>query len=1073
MQAQGRYNKEFMTNGKLRRRTVFVSILCCAAGLGMPRQILRGASPQTQLQQPTQIPGYTTAAPQARPRTVSPEDLKKAQRAFEKGGAAEKNEDWQSAFDAYAEAGRLAPGRLEYLQRLDVVRSRLVQGHIDQAEREAAIGDIAKARQEMRIASALDPDDTIITERLRELRRLAPDIPLEEPENISHEVRLEPSAGKFSLQIKGDTRSAYEQVGRLFGLQVSFDPDLRARPVRVEADDLDFESMMRVLSFQTGTFYRAMTPKLFFVAEDTAAKRRDYQQDVVRTIPLSNSSTPDEMTETFRAVREISGVFRLQLNSASHSITVRASPQDAELVSELVQSLDQPRGQLVLEIEILEADRNAASQIGLIPPQTATIYALSSMEVMEAQASATGLVTVLQQLFGTPSNLAGYSTAQLGSLAGAGQLNSSGLIPPVIAFGGGLSTFLATLPGASLNFATMLSTVKSGQRVLLRAQDGDPATFFVGDRIPVSLASFSASGTTGTSFTPGVSGEQFPTTNYASGVGPAGIASADFNNDSVPDLVTANQTANTASILLGNGDGTFQTNVDYPVSQLPVAVATGDFNDDGNMDIAVVNSCGSDSTCKSGVGSVSILLGNGDGTFGAKTDFPTGNFPTSIAVADFNDDGFLDLVVTNNKGNTVSILLGNGDGTFQTQVPYFTATGPISVTTADFNLDGFIDLAVADNTANTVSILLGNGDGTFKGHVEYPTGNGPTAVATADFNLDTFPDLAVTNGTDNTVSILLGNGDGTFGLQTAYPTDTDPVAIAIGDVNVDGLPDIATADKTANDVSILINAGAGTFTPPLLIPVGTTPEAVVSADFTDNGLPDSATANFGSNNVTVLLDSTSSTPSNSSISNPQTAYPGGQYEDIGIKIKATPHLHAGGEVTLQFSAEVKSLSSQTFNGIPVINNRSIEQTVRVKDNETSILAGFLDDQETRTVNGWPGVANLPVLGDVLSNHSKTDEATELLILITPHLIHQAPRESRMLYAGHGSAGAGVPGLFPLRPGGFPPDRLPPPAQGQSPPSGAPSPSGELPGVVPEQGAIPGRAPVLPQEGSQGPPAGVP
>jgi len=1084
--ASGRYNKEFMTNGKLKRSVVFLALLCCAAGLAMPSQALRGASPRAQLQQPAQIPGYAPAVPQARPRTVTPEDLKKAQKAFEKGDAAEKKEDWQSAFEAYREAVRLAPGRLEYLQRLDVVRSRLVQRHIDQAEREAAVGDIGKARQEMRSASALDPDDTIITERIRELRRLAPDIPLEVPENISQEVRIEPGPGKFSLHIKGDTRSAYEQVARLFGLEVSFDPDLRVRPVRLDADDLDFESMMRVLSFQTGTFYRDMTPKMFFVAEDTVAKRRDYQQDVVRTIPLANSATPDQMTEMFRTVREISGVFRLQLNTASHTITVRASPQDAELVSELVQSLDKPRGQLVLEMEILEVDRNSASQIGLIPPQSATIYSLSSMEIQEAEASATGLVTVLQMLFGTPSNLAGYSTAQLGSLAGAGQLNSAGLIPPLVAFGGGLSTFLATLPGASLNFSTMLSTVKSGQRVLLRTQDGDPATFFVGEKVPVSLAGFSAS-LTGTSFTPGISGEQFPTANYPTGIGPAGIASADFNNDGVPDLVTANQTANTASILLGNGDGTFQTNVDYPVSNLPVAVGTGDFNNDGNMDIAVVNSCGADPTCKSGVGTVSILLGKGDGTFGTKTDFPTGNFPTSIAVADYNDDGDLDLAVTNNKANTVSILLGNGDGTFKTQVPYFTAAGPISVATADFNGDGFTDLAVADNTANTVSILLGNGDGTFQGHVEYLTGNGPTAVAIADFNLDGFLDLAVTNSTDNTVSILFGNGTGTFGLQTAYPTDTDPVAIIVGDVNVDGLPDIATANKTANDVSILLNAGEGIFTPPLSVPVEFSPEAIVTADFANTGLPDSATANFGSNNVTVLLDITSSTPANanSTATNPLSAYPGGQYEDIGIKIKATPHLHAGGEVSLQFNAEVKSLSSQTFNGIPVINNRSIEQTVRVKENETSILAGFLDDQDTRSVNGIPGLANVPVLGDILSDHSKSHETTELLILITPRLVQEAPRESRILYAGHGSAGAGagVRGFLPPRAGGFPPDRLPPPVEGQAPlpggatpigePPGGATPEGEIPGGIPGQGAAPGRAPVVPQEGQPTSPAGVP
>lgn len=943
-------------------------------------------------------------------------DTDAAEDSFDKGQSFEKKGDWQGAFDAYSDATRNEPGNLEYLQRREIARSRLVQMRVDEAERYAAAGKIAEARQQMRVASQLDPDDSIIQERIKELRRMVPDVALEEPVDLASETHLQATAGKFPFHLRGDTRSAYQQVAQRFGLSVSFDPDLRSHPVRLDADDLDFETVMRVLEYETGTFHTATTPKLFFVAEDTPQAHRQYEASVVRTISLPNSTTPDQMTETLRMIREMLGVPRVDLDSASRTLTVRGTPRQAELAANIVQSIEQPPGELVLEFEILELDHDAASAIGIVPPQSATIYSLSQMEIQEAQTGVNGLITVLQEIFGQPSSLMGDSTGQIGNLLTAGQLGMTSLIPPLFAFGGGASTFLATISGAAANFSNMLTVVRTGERVLLRAQDGNPATFFVGDRIPVPLNNYSSA--LGTSI-PGVSASNFPIADYPTGTGPTGIATGDFNGDGVLDLATANNTANTVSILLGNGDGTFAINVDYPTGHGPVAVATGDFNGDGFTDLAVVNQ--TDNT-------VSILLGVGDGTFMPMVTYPTGTLPASIVVADFNNDGFLDLAIANFISNTVSILLGNGDGTFKPKVDYVTAVGPISVTTADFNLDGFPDLAIADMTANAVSVFLGNGDGTFGPRADYLTGNGPTAVASADFNVDGIPDLAVANGTDNTVSILLGTatstgtGTGAFSPQTAFGTDVDPVAITVDDYNIDGLPDIITANKTANDISVLLNTGGGTFSAFVPVAVGTTPEGIISADFNNDGSPDAAVSNLGSNNVTVILNNTTFEPGAQAASTALTAYPGVEYEDVGVKIKATPRLHGDNEVSLQLDIEMKELEPATLNGIPIISNRSVEQTVRVKENQTSILTGILDVESTKTVNGWPYVGNIPILGKFFSSTSKTDTNTELLILVTPRLVREAPRQDRMFYAGHGPIGndafnlVGRPFAPPFAPG---------------------------------------------------------
>ena len=259
---------------------------------------------------------------------------------------------------------------------------------------------------------------------------------------------------------------------------------------------------------------------------------------------------------------------------------------------------------------------------------------------------------------------------------------------------------------------------------------------------------------------------QVTTANSAFGLAQAGYATADrsyalavgdFNGDGKPDLAVANYAPGTISVLLGNGNGTFQPHVDYATGRYPESVAVADFNRDGKLDLAVANN---------GSNTVSILLGNGDGTFQPQVEYAIGNSQIGVAVADFNRDGKLDLVVTNH--DNINVLLGNGDGTFQPAVNYAAGASPGSPAVGDFNRDGKLDLVVANNSnnsTNTVNVLLGNGDGTFQPAVSYSTGPNPTSVAVADFNADGQLDLAVaTNGntSNNTVSILLGNGDGNF-----------------------------------------------------------------------------------------------------------------------------------------------------------------------------------------------------------------------------------------------------------------------------------------------------------------------
>jgi VCBS repeat protein len=367
---------------------------------------------------------------------------------------------------------------------------------------------------------------------------------------------------------------------------------------------------------------------------------------------------------------------------------------------------------------------------------------------------------------------------------------------------------------------------------------------------------------------------QAPGSPIATGSGAISVVAANLNGAGGLDLAVANQGANNVSILLGNGNGTFVAPTNFAVGTDPVAVVAADLNGAGGLDLAVANENAT------GLGSVSILLGNGSGSFSPAagspvTTGPTGSAPQAIAVADLNGAGGLDLAVVNEGTDNVTILLGNGSGSFSPAAgsPVTVGSLPQAIAVANLNGAGGLDLAVVNEGTSNVSILLGNGTGGFTPGSPVSTGAAPSDVGTADVNADGKADLIVANTDGNSVSILLGDGLGAFANSTGSPVGvgTGPEGTAAADYNGDGKLDLAVANTGTpypGNLTILLGNGTGAFTASAsTILAEGAPTTVAAADLTGDTKPDLAVANYDTGNLTVQLNTTPATPTAVTLSN--------------------------------------------------------------------------------------------------------------------------------------------------------------------------------------------------------------
>jgi len=446
-----------------------------------------------------------------------------------------------------------------------------------------------------------------------------------------------------------------------------------------------------------------------------------------------------------------------------------------------------------------------------------------------------------------------------------------------------------TAPGAAPSFATQQIFVTGAypQSVTVADVNGDGKPDLIVANFYSNTVSVLLNTTAPGASTPSFAAQQ----TFATGSHPSSVTVADVNGDGKPDLIVANYSSNTVSVLLnttapGATAPSFAAPQTFATGSGPIAVTVADINRDGKSDLIVANFYSN---------TVSVLLnttapGASTPSFAAQQTFATGSGTYSVAGADVNGDGKPDLIVANLADNTVSVLLNTTapdavTPSFANQQTFATGSGPLSVTATDMNGDGKPDLIVANAGDNTVSVLLsttapGATAPSFAAPQTFATGSYPVAVTAADVNSDGKPDLIVVNGNDKTVSVLLnttapGAATPSFAIQQMFATGSNPRSVTAADVNGDGKPDLIVANSNDNTVSVLRNTtapGASTpsFATPQTFATGSNPQSVTAADINGDGTPDLIVANTGSNSVSVLLNTTAPGATQQTFATPQT-----------------------------------------------------------------------------------------------------------------------------------------------------------------------------------------------------------
>jgi general secretion pathway protein D len=408
----------------------------------------------------------------------------KAKTLYNKGKDAEARENYEQAYDYYKQAWDLKPTELAYKSAYD--RLRFLAGaslvHRGQLLREA--GQLDAALAEFQKAAEIDPSSAIAHQEIRHTKEMIDAAKSAAPKASAPpsalQKRLSEAGGPvelsaisnvpINLKITEDSKVIYETVGKLAGINVLFDPDYTSRRIKIELNNVSLEEALEIIALESKTFWRPVTPNTIFVAADNPAKRKDLEQSVIKTFYLANLSQPTELQDVVNAMRQILEISRIQPLPSQGAIVVRGTPDQIALAQKLVGDLDKAKAEVIVDVAVLQINRDKSKTLGINPPTSATVA---------LQNNITNTTTTPGS---TTSNLTTGSTATTSGTPNQLNLNQLNNL--------NATDFTITIPQATATALFSDTSTKLIQKPEIRAVDGQKASLKIGDRVPVATGSF-------------------------------------------------------------------------------------------------------------------------------------------------------------------------------------------------------------------------------------------------------------------------------------------------------------------------------------------------------------------------------------------------------------------------------------------------------------------------------------------------------------------------------------------------------------------------------------------------------
>ena len=404
-----------------------------------------------------------------------------AKSLYAKGVDAQARQDYEKAYEYFKQAYNLQPKDLRYRTAYERNRFLAASSHVHRGQIAFDASKLDEAKAEFEKALAIDPSSFIAQQELRRTLQMIQEGTNAEPQVLNTPkselrrmlaqaqgpVELAPiSSAPITLKMTEKSNVIYETVGKLAGVNVLFDPDYTSKQVRIELNGVSLEEALSIVSFQTKTFWRPVTPNTIFVAQDNPAKRKELEQNVLKTFYLSNLSQPTELQDVVNAMRTILEVSRIQQLPSQSAIVVRGTPDQVVLAQKLVDDLDKAKPEVVIDVAILEVSRDKMKTLGINPPTNTSV-------TLQPNVSSTS---------GTTGTTTGGTTTTTAATSSGLNLNTFNNLTA--------TDFQVTLPGATATALLSDSTSKILQNPQVRALDGQKASLKIGERIPVATGSF-------------------------------------------------------------------------------------------------------------------------------------------------------------------------------------------------------------------------------------------------------------------------------------------------------------------------------------------------------------------------------------------------------------------------------------------------------------------------------------------------------------------------------------------------------------------------------------------------------